>query len=96
MPIWKVFWGYGVCASVVIIGLYAVAAVEHRLALQQTVLIFFALYTAWLPVAIWRCAERSAPQLNLIVRLLTVAWTANTVMVVLFLQLDLITAALQS
>ena len=94
LPLWKVFWGYGVLASSVMIGLYAVAVVEHRFLVQQALLIFFAGYTGWILVSVWRCAENSAPHLRLIARCLTIAWAGNAAMVVLFLQLDLIVSYL--
>lgn len=96
LPLWAVFWGYGVFASSVLIGLYIVAVVEHRLFMQQALLILFAGYTAWILVSVWRCAQNSGPHLRLIARCLTVAWAANAVMIVLFLQLDLITACIAS
>lgn len=95
LPLWKVFWGYGVGASAVMIGFYALAVVEHRPAVQQALLAFFALYSVWIIVSVWRCAESTGPHLQLIARSLTIAWAANSVMVILFLQLDLITAFLQ-
>ncbi len=92
LPLWKVFWGYGVLASSVLIGLYAMAIFEGRPALQQALLIFFAAYTVWILVSVWRCAETSDPHWGLIARCLTVAWAANAALVVLFLQLDLLVA----
>jgi hypothetical protein len=96
LALWKAFWGYGVVASSVMIGLYAMAAVEHRLAVQQVLLIFFPVYTVWIVVSVWRCAEASEPHWQLIARCLTVAWVGNAFMVVLFLQLDLLTSYFSS
>lgn len=96
LPLWKVFWGYGVLASSVMIGLYAMAVVEHRLAVQQALLLFFAGYTVWILVSVWRCAEASDPHWQLIARCLTVAWAGNAALVVVFLQLDLVAAYLRS
>ncbi len=92
LPLWQVFWGYGVLASSVLIGLYALAIFEGRLFLQQALLMFFAGYTVWILVSVWRCAETSDPHWGLIARCLTVAWAANAALVVLFLQLDLLVA----
>ena len=92
MPLWKVFWGYGVLTSFVMIGLYALALSEGQVAVQQALLILFAGYTAWILVSVWRCAETSDPHWGLIARCLTVAWAANAALVVLFLQLDLLVA----
>ncbi|RTL66681.1 MAG: hypothetical protein EKK41_18100 [Hyphomicrobiales bacterium] len=92
MPLWKVFWGYGVLASFVVIALYAVAVSERQAAVQQLLLLFFAVYTTWILVSVWRSADTSDPHWRLIARCLTVAWTGNATLVVLFLQIDLITA----
>ena len=96
MPLWKVFWGYGVLASFVMIGLYAAALSERQAAVQQVLLLFFAVYTAWILVSVWRCADTSDPHWRLIARCLTVAWAGNAILVVLFLQIDLITAYIKS
>lgn len=92
LPLWQVFWGYGVIASAVLIGLYAMAAFNRQIAVQQALLIVFAVYTVWILVAVWRCAEASEPHGRLIVRSLTIAWAVNAIMVVTFLQMDLLTS----
>ena len=89
-PLWKVFWGYGVLASAVIVALYAVALIEHCTAAQQVLLLFFAGYSAWVLVSMWRCAAASMPLWQTLARSLTVAWAVNIVLVTLFLELDLI------
>lgn len=96
LPLWKVFWGYGVAVSCVLAGLYAVAVVEERYAIQQLLLVVFAAYTSWILVSVWRCAETSDPHWRLLARSLTVAWAGNAVLVVMFLQIDLIAASLKS
>jgi hypothetical protein len=89
LPLWKVFWGYGVLASAVLIGIYAEALSEHQIVVQQALLIVFAAYTVLVLVSVWRCAKTSDPHWGLIARCLTVAWATNAALVVLFLQLDL-------
>lgn len=89
-PLWKVFWGYGVLASLVMIVLYAIAALQGRILVQQILLVFFAGYTVWILVAVWRCAADSDVLWRTLARSLTVAWAGNTVLVVLFLQLELL------
>ena len=89
-PLWKLFWGYGVLASAAIIAFYAVATIERRAAVQQLLLIFFAGYTIWILVSVWRCAAMSMPVWQTLARSLTVAWAANAVLVIFFLELDLI------
>jgi len=75
---------------------YAVAVYVDRMALQQALLICFAAYTAWILVAVWRCAHNAKKRLwGLFARLLTVAWACNTIMVLVFLQFDLVTKYLQ-
>jgi hypothetical protein len=96
MPLWKVFWGYGVLTSFVMIGLYALALSEGQVAVQQALLILFAGYTAWILVSVWRCAETSDPHWRLIARCLTFAWASNAALVVLFLQLELAVTYIKS
>lgn len=96
MPLYKVFWGYGVLASSAMIGLYACAISEGRVAVQQALLLFFAVYTAWILVSVWRCAETSDPHWRLIARCLTFAWASNAALVVLFLQLEIVATYIKS
>lgn len=90
LPLWIVFWGYGVLASAILITLYVIALGEHQRDVQQALLILFALYTLWILVSVWRCSENSGPHLRLLSRCLTISWAVNAVMVMLFLELDLI------
>lgn len=87
-PLWKVFWGYGVLASTVLALFYVLAMNEKWIALQQTLLIVLFVYSVWVLVAIWRCAERSI--WGGLARGLTIAWAANTILVLAFLQMDLV------
>jgi len=96
LPLWQVFWGYGVLASSVLVGLYLMAVLDRQVAMQQALLILFAVYTVWILVSVWRCAEGSDPYWRLVARCLTVAWAVNTVMVVIFLQLDLLGSYISS
>ena len=89
-PLWKVFWGYGVLASVVLALFYLLAMDEKRLVVQQALLITLSGYTVWILVAIWRCAE-SSPW-GPLARGLTVAWAGNTILLLAFLQVDLFAA----
>lgn len=91
-PLWKVFWGYGIVASGILAAFYAIAIYADRVALQQVLLLGFAAYTVWILVSVWRCAKNTQERFwSLLARLLTVAWAGNVVMVLIFLQLDLIT-----
>jgi len=89
-PLWKVFWGYGVLASSIMIGLYALATMQGRILVEQLLLVFFAGYTVWILVAVWRCAANSDPLWRTLARSLTVAWAGNTALVVFFLQLEIL------
>jgi len=90
-PLWKVFWGYGVLASSGLALLYLIALEQEHILIQQALLIFLAGYTAWILVAIWRCAENSPTGWGTLARGLTIAWAANTMLVLAFLQADLLT-----
>lgn len=91
-PLWKIFWAYGVAASAVLITFYVIAFYVDRIALRQVLLLCFAPYTAWILVSVWRCANNTREKLwSLLARLLTVAWACNAIMIVVFLQFNLIT-----
>lgn len=91
-PLWKVFWVYGVAASTALITFYVIAFYVDRIALRQVLLLCFAPYTAWILVSVWRCAENTEERIwGLFARFLTVAWACNTIMIVMFLQLNLVT-----
>lgn len=94
-PLWKVFWGYGVCISAVLVLLHVLAMYQGRVVMQQVLLLCFAAYTAWIIVSVWRCAANAHPFWGLLARWLTVAWAGNATMVLVFLQLDLLTRYLQ-
>jgi xanthine/uracil permease len=95
-PLWKVFWVYGVATSVVIVALYIVAFYDGRMALRQVLLPCFAAYTAWILVSVWRCASNTKEALwGTLARFLTVAWAGNTILVLTFLQLNLLIKYLQ-
>lgn len=85
-----VFWGYGVFASCVLAALHAAALDLGQLVFQQFLIAFSALYTVWIVVSIWRCAENGAPFWGVLARWLTVAWALNAAFVLLFLQFDLL------
>ena len=89
-PLGKVFWGYGVLASTVLALFYLIALYEKRIAVQQALLIVLLVYTVWILVAIWRCAEGSI--WGGLARGLTIAWAGNTILVLTFLQMDLVAA----
>lgn len=90
-PLWKVFWVYGVATSVTIVALYVVAFYDGRMALRQVLLPCFAVYTTWILVSVWRCASNSKEKLwGTLSRFSTVVWAGNTILVLIFLQLNLL------
>lgn len=90
-PLWKVFWVYGVATSVTVVVLYIIAFYDGRIALRQVLLPCFAAYTAWILVSVWRCADNTDEKLwSTLARFLTLAWAANTILVLTFLQLNLL------
>lgn len=90
-PLWRVFWIYGVLASSVLSLFYALAVQEDRIVLQQVLLACFAVYTVWILVSVWRCADNThEPFWGQFARRLTVVWAGNTVMLLIFLQLALV------
>jgi hypothetical protein len=89
-PLWKVFWGYGVLVSLGLALLFLIALEQEHIIIQQALLIFLAGYTAWILVAIWRCADNSFMGWGALARGLTIAWAANTILVLTFLQADLL------
>lgn len=91
-PLWKVFWVYGVSVSCALIAIYLLAFLSGQVALRQVFVFCFAPYTAWILVAIWRCAGNSRELYwGMVARFLTVAWAVNTVLIVLFVEMNLIT-----
>jgi hypothetical protein len=90
--LWKVFWLYGVATSSVLIAVYVFAFVVERVALRQTLVICFAPYTAWTLVSVWRCANNVREQFwGVLARFLTVAWAFNTIIILVFVEINLIT-----
>jgi len=90
-PLWKVFWVYGVAASGVLIAVYALGFYLEQAALRQILVICFAPYTAWIVISVWRCADNSEERYwGMLARFLTVAWACNAILILLFVQFNLI------
>jgi hypothetical protein len=90
MPLPVVFWGYGVATSLGLALLHASALERGDVGVQQLLIVVSAAYTAWILVAIWRCAATAAPFWGSLARWLTVAWGLNTTLVLFFLQIELL------
>lgn len=90
-PLKTIFWGYGVLGSTAFGLLYALSMFGGRIMLQQVLLPCMALYTFWLLVSLWRSSKTATnPFWGPVARQLAVAWALNTIMVLTFLQLELI------
>ncbi len=86
------FWIDGVLASSLLVALYLTTlALGQRLA-EQVLLVLCALYTVWILVSIWRASLRETTFWSQMARLLTIAWAANTALVLGFRQIDLLIA----
>lgn len=83
----SVFWGYGVLGT---IGFGALYFMADQAVLRQILLMFIGAYMVWLLVSIWRSSSALDNIWSMFARLLVVAWAGNTIMVVTFLELDLI------
>lgn len=93
-PLWRVFWLHGVCISVCLLAWLLVALDGRHLLQLQAGLLAFLGYTAWLLVAVWRCTTNAAPFWGDLARVTTVAWAANTLMLGVFLEVELLTGLL--
>lgn len=83
----RVFWGYGVVGTIGAGVLYFMA---DQIVIRQILLVLIAAYMIWLLVSIWRSSSALDNIWSTFARLLVVVWAGNTVMVVTFLELDLI------
>lgn len=90
-PLWKVFWIYGVALSWSMATLYGALLYARCPWLQQILLLCLAGYTVWVLIAIWRCAENAEEAYwGLLARHLTVVWAGATLMLVPFLEIDIV------
>lgn len=90
-PLWRIYWLYGVLGSFVLAALLAAALLGEAIGAQQVMLPILLAYTAWIVVAVWRCAPNTRKELYThLARGLTVAWAINALMVLGFLQLELL------
>jgi hypothetical protein len=90
-PLGKVFWGYGVAISSLLAILYGAALYAGRAGVQEFLLLCFACYSVWVLVSIWRCVENTRQAIwGVLARQLTVIWTGNVLMLLLFLEIDVI------
>lgn len=90
-PLSRVFWGYGVLLSTILLSAYGATIYLGMPRAEQVLLICLGLYTVWILVAIWRSAEGVNNVWSVLARMLTVAWAVNIVMILLFRELELLT-----
>lgn len=90
MQLWKVYWGYGVLASLFLSLLFVLAMLERRVLLQHALLLSLAVYTPWILVSVWRCAANALQPWRFLARLSTVVWACNAVLVIGFLEAELV------
>ena len=86
-PLWKIYWLYGVLLSVGFAVLISAAGLRHWVKLPGLVAVLAGLviYTCWIEVSVWRCAENiEGRPLGLdpamwatLARSLTIAWAIN-------------------
>jgi hypothetical protein len=94
-PLWKVYWLYGVLGSNILALILFVLMQRDALGSVwfQLVLLLIAAYTTWIVVSVWRCAFNvEKPVYGQMARALTVAWAINALLVVSFLELQLLQA----
>lgn len=92
-PLWVVFWVYGVALSVALILALFGPALSGKISLTHFAVsvVVLAVYSEWILVSIWRCADRvENKQWSTIARALTVAWAINLAMVLLFIAPDIV------
>ncbi len=89
-PLWLTFWIYGAAVSGFLAILYGVAVYAATPAFQQMLLIVLGAYTIWVLISLWRCTE-DAPRFSVVLaRFLIVPWAANVMLVLAFLQIELL------
>ncbi len=91
LPLGRVFWLYGVAISSALIAVYLFAFLADAVALRQILVLCFIPYTVWILVSIWRCSNNVREQFwRMLARFLTVAWACNAILIVIFVEMNLI------
>lgn len=85
-----VFWLYGVLGSTMFGSLYARSVLLGQHLLEQALILLLCVYSVWLPVALWRCAQRSDSPWSVPACWLSLAWGLNAFFLLIFRELDLI------
>ena len=97
LALYKVFWSYGVIGSAILAFFFGIALATQRASLQQALLPCLAGYTVWILVSTWRCAKNTREEYwGLLARQLTVVWAGNAIMLLFFLEIDVLERLLAS
>lgn len=90
-PLGMVFWGYGAAISSCLDILYALGIYGDRLTLEQALVPCIAAHTVWVLVSLWRSTRTMVNTLwGVLARQIAVVWAGGTILVLTFLQLDLV------
>lgn len=91
-PLWRVFWLYGVIPSNLLwlVTLGMISAAWH-VNVIRSLLILILVFTAWIVHAIWHAAPNTPDRrYGVLAKALTIAWAINAVLLVFFLELQLL------
>lgn len=94
-PLWKVYWLYGVLGSNLLALILLLLMQRGAIGSLwfQIVLLLLAAYTVWIVVSVWRCAFNvEKPMYAHMARALTAAWAINALLVLGFLELQILQA----
>ena len=90
-------WGYGVLVGWLVARLFVLFYNLDLPWLQQLVLGFLLIHSGWIVIAVWRCAPNASQEWHgLLARAMTIAWALNAAFMLLFLELDFLSARLQT
>ena len=93
--LWKAYWLYGILGSNVLALILLLLMQRGAIGNVwfQFVLLLLAAYTVWIVVSVWRCAFNvEKPMYGHMARALTVAWAINALLVLGFLELQVLQA----
>ena len=93
--LWKAYWLYGILGSNVLALILLLLMQRGAIGSVwfQFVLLLLAAYTVWIVVSVWRCAFNvEKPMYGHMARALTVAWAINALLVLGFLELQVLQA----
>ena len=88
-PLHLIFLEYGIAVSALLTLLTARAFLLGGWELLQALILGDLAYTVWVLVAIWRCSAKATLFWGGLVRGLTLAWGLNTILVLLFVEVEL-------